>query len=162
MVSYCFWTEGRLSYNLGQPRIVNIDNFFLYNFQYMFTLTYCMRSIYRGKKLLKGTLWKCYQKRTSTDFLIIFWFHYSKSIFTLFAPYAGSGILVAEISGSARYLISIGITEEGDYTVDFWLWTLGNEKPDGKLKCIGINGCWKMYIILFKIPLKWKELVEHQ
>ncbi|KAJ8933369.1 hypothetical protein NQ314_014084, partial [Rhamnusium bicolor] len=58
----------------------------------------------------------------------------SKSIFTIFTPYPASGILLTEISGSARYLITIGCSEDGDYTVDFWLWTLGGDKPDDSFK----------------------------
>ncbi|KAJ8975271.1 hypothetical protein NQ317_013671, partial [Molorchus minor] len=57
-------------------------------------------------------------------------FSYSKPVFTLFNIYPSSGILLLQISGSARYLITIGRNDEGDFTVDFWLWTFGNEKPD--------------------------------
>lgn len=50
-------------------------------------------------------------------------------IFTLFGVYPESGILLASISPCGRYLITIGAN--GSYQIDFWLWTLGEERPAG-------------------------------
>lgn len=52
-----------------------------------------------------------------------------------------SGTLVVKLSQSARYLITIGVRNEATYSVDFWLWTLGNDEPEGK------------YIFLIKISI---------
>ncbi|CAH1119104.1 unnamed protein product [Phaedon cochleariae] len=44
--------------------------------------------------------------------------------------YPHSGIITVRISGSAKFFVTIGSHNNEEYSVDFWLWTLGNDKPD--------------------------------
>lgn len=54
---------------------------------------------------------------------------------TIFEPYyPNQGVEILEISGSARYLIMIGAVSESEYSIDFWLWTEGHEKPNDSFK----------------------------
>lgn len=59
-------------------------------------------------------------------------FSCSKPVYSLFGIYRISGTIIVKISPSARYLITIGLKKEGSYSVDFWLWTLGKDDPEGK------------------------------
>lgn len=44
---------------------------------------------------------------------------------------------MVKLSGSARYLLTVGVRKEGSYSLDMWLWTYGNDEPDGMYVCTG-------------------------
>ncbi|XP_074031479.1 cilia- and flagella-associated protein 251 isoform X3 [Leptinotarsa decemlineata] len=58
----------------------------------------------------------------------------SGPVYSLFSIYSYSGISKIKLSQSARYLITIGAVTKEEYSVDFWLWTLGNKKPDDSFR----------------------------
>lgn len=45
------------------------------------------------------------------------------------------------MSPCARYLITIGEMESNDefYSVDFWLWTMGDEQPNGRYATVQVK-----------------------
>lgn len=73
----------------------------------------------------------------STSGNIMFWENREDGlylIYTIFEPYPHDGIEILEISGSARYLITIGSTNDAHYSVDFWNWLKGEVEPDDSYK----------------------------
>ncbi|XP_048519071.1 cilia- and flagella-associated protein 251 [Dendroctonus ponderosae] len=60
-------------------------------------------------------------------------------IFTLFAVYPDSGVLLMSLSPCARYLVTVG-ESCGYYEARLWLWTLGHQKPHGSIQINLTNG----------------------
>ncbi|KAG5886311.1 hypothetical protein JTB14_003464 [Gonioctena quinquepunctata] len=52
-------------------------------------------------------------------------------LYSLYSIYPHFGIDTVKMSESAKYIITIGGVSKEEYNVDFWLWTLGNDLPDG-------------------------------
>ncbi|XP_050502067.1 cilia- and flagella-associated protein 251-like [Diabrotica virgifera virgifera] len=61
-------------------------------------------------------------------------------VWSMFAVYGNRGVNMAKISPSARYLITIGPIKEDTYSVDMWLWTLGNDIPEDSYKVSNVHG----------------------
>ncbi|CAG9772385.1 unnamed protein product [Ceutorhynchus assimilis] len=49
-------------------------------------------------------------------------------LFSIYKPYPDSAIIMAAISGCARYLVTMGDNLDY-YSIDVWLWTLAEDKP---------------------------------
>lgn len=51
-------------------------------------------------------------------------------VLSLYGIYQKFGVSTAHISPCARYLVTIGGVKEDLYSIDMWLWTLGNNTPE--------------------------------
>ncbi|KAJ8915077.1 hypothetical protein NQ315_014332 [Exocentrus adspersus] len=87
-----------------------------------------------------------------------------KPIYTLFNIYSKSGTIILKLSGSARYLITVGSKSEKTYSIDFWLWTLGNDHPDNSYEVdksygVPVEVCFNPNIEEFIMVIFKKQVV---
>ncbi|CAG9864831.1 unnamed protein product [Phyllotreta striolata] len=61
-------------------------------------------------------------------------------LYSMYSLYEKFGISTAAISPCARYIVTVGGIKEDVYSIDMWLWTLGNKSSDGSVRVPSTHG----------------------